>query len=63
MKARIAQHEESLKSDSASCPAVGIRILLLIAPVIKWPLAKIDFTIAYLQTGQALGDVYVKSPK
>lgn len=56
MKARIAPHgnedreRDKLKSDSATCPPTGIRMLLSIASLLKWPLAKIDFTSAFLQT-------------
>lgn len=69
MKARIAPHgnkdkeKYSLKSDSASCPPTGIRLLLSIAAIMKWPLSKIDFTSAFLQTGEAQRDVYVIPPR
>lgn len=69
MKARIAPHgnkdkeRENLKSDSATCPPTGIRVLLSIASLLQWPLAKVDFTSAYLQTGPALRDVYVIPPR
>jgi len=69
MKARIAPHgnkdreRQDLKTDSATCPPTGIRILLSIASLMKWPLAKIDFTSAFLQTGNAERDVYVVPPR
>jgi len=69
MKARIAPHgnkdkeRDQLKSDSASCPPTGIRMLLSIAAIMKWPLSKIDFTSAFLQTGEAQRDVYVIPPR
>lgn len=49
VKARIAVHgnknkeKNSLRTDSATCSPVGIRILTSIAVVLKWTLAKIDF--------------------
>ncbi len=59
LKTRIAPHRNKhgdkafLKTDSAQCPPTEIRILLSISPMIIWPLAKIDFTSAFLQTGDA----------
>ena len=59
MKARIApggnkdKDRNILKTDSAECPPNGIRILSSIATIKKWPLTKIDFTSAFLQTGDA----------
>ena len=69
MKARIAPHgnkdceKDGLKTDSTSCPPTGIRALLSIATIHKWPLAKIDFKSAFLQTGDAKRDVYVVPPR
>lgn len=69
MKARIAPHgnkdkdRSDLKTDSATCPPTGIRVLLSIATFMKWPITKIDFTSAYLQTGDARRDVYVVPPR
>lgn len=69
MKARIApqgnkdREKDDLKSDSASCPPTGIRLLLSIAAVRKWPLSQIDFTSAFLQTGAARRDVHVIPPR
>ena len=68
-KARIAPHgnkdkqRTELESDSATCPPIGIRLLLSFATLMKWPLTKIDFTNAYLQTSDARRDVYVVPPK
>jgi len=69
MKARIAPHgnkdklRHTLKTDSAMCPPTGIRLLLSLTTIFKWPLAKIDFTSAFLQTGEAKRDVYVVPPR
>ena len=69
MKARIAPHgnkdkdRHRLKTDSATCPPTGIRLLLSLACIHKWNLAKIDFTSAFLQTGAANRDVYVVPPR
>ena len=63
LKARIAPHGNKdrdkafLKTDSAQCPPTGIGILLSISTMMKWSLAKIDFTSAFLQTGDAKRDV------
>lgn len=68
MKARIAPHgnkdldRNQLKTDSAVCPTLGIRILLSLATIFMWCLAKIDFKRAFLQTGDARRDVYVVPP-
>ena len=69
MKARIAPHgikdkgKYLLKTDSSQCPPTGVRILLSVSTIKKWPLAKIDFTSAFLQTGNATRDVYVVPPR
>lgn len=48
LKARIGTHgnrdreKTRLKTDSATCLSVGIRILLSISAIFKWQLAKID---------------------
>lgn len=69
LKARIAPHGNedkdklSLKTDSATCLLTGIRLLLSLALVNKWILAKIDFESAFLQTGDATRDVYVVLPR
>jgi len=44
-------------------PSTGIQMLLSIASLMKWPLSKIDFTSAFLQTGNAERDVYVIPPR
>ena len=65
MKARIAPHgnkdkdKDRLKTDSSQCTPTGIRILLSISALMQWHLAKIDFTSAFLQTGEAKRDDYV----
>ena len=59
MKARIAslgnkyKDKDMLKTDSSRFSPTGIRIQLLIYTMEKWWLAKIDFTSAFLQTGDA----------
>ena len=69
MKAQIAPHgnkhreKGNLKTDSSQCLPSGIRILLSISTIKKWPLSKIDFTSAFLQTGAAKRDVYVVPPR
>jgi len=69
IKARIAPHGNkdrdrfNLKTDSASCSPVGVRILLSCSTLFKWKLAKIDFSSAFLQSGEAQRDVYVVPPK
>eukprot|EP00178_Gracilaria_changii_P001336 TRINITY_DN1187_c0_g1_i1.p1 TRINITY_DN1187_c0_g1~~TRINITY_DN1187_c0_g1_i1.p1 ORF type:complete len:639 (-),score=88.06 TRINITY_DN1187_c0_g1_i1:5196-7112(-) len=69
LKARIAPHgnedrdKAQLKTDSASCPPVGIRLLLSVAVINRWSLAKIDFKSAFLQTGEATRDVYMIPPR
>ena len=68
LKARIAVHgnkdreKKTLKTDSATCPPVGIRILLSPATIFSWTLSKIDFKSAFLQT-QAKRDMYVVPPR
>ena len=69
MKARIAPYGNKdsqkfdLKTDSSVCPPTGIRILLSLAVIFQWCLAKIDFKSAFLQTGDAQRDVYVIPPR
>lgn len=69
MKARIAPHgnrnreKEDIKTDSATCSPVRMRIILSIAVIKGWKLAKIDFKSAFLQSGQAIRDVYVVPPR
>ena len=69
MKARIGPHGNKdrdkymLKTDSSQCPLTGICILLSLLAIMYWPLAKIDFTSAFPQTGEAKRDVYVVPPR
>ena len=69
LKARIAPHgnkdreRTGLKTDSATCPPVGIRIACSIATMFKWHLAKIDFESAFNNSGDAIPDVYVRPPR
>ena len=69
MRARIAPHgnkdkdRDTLKTDSSQRPPTRIRILLSISSMKKWPLAKIDFTSAFFQTGSAKRDVYAVPPR
>lgn len=69
LKARIAPRggkdskKLRLKTDSAVCLLTGIQISLLFATIFKRCLAKIDFESAFLQTGDALRDVYVVLPR
>ena len=68
-KARIAPHgnendfKNDLSKDCATCPPTGLRILESIASLYKWKLHKADVKAAFLQTGQAKRDVYVRPPK
>ena len=65
MKARILQHgskekeKDNLKAESLQCPPTGIRILMSIATMMKYPLPKIDFTSTFLQTRAAKLEIYV----
>lgn len=67
MMVRITPHgnkdteKSQLKTDPAVCPRTGIRILLSLAGIFQWRLAKINFKSAFLQTGKAKRDVYVIS--
>ena len=69
MKARITPRgkkdgdKDLLKTFSAQCPPTRLRILTSIATIMRWPLAKIDITSAFLQTGGAKRDVYVVPPR
>lgn len=68
-KARIAPHGnedrdiEDLKTDSASCPPLGIRILFSVCVLLQWYLTKVDVKGAFLQSGSATRDVYVIPPR
>ena len=69
MKSRIApygnedEEKANLKTGSSQCAPTGIRIFLSISTIKKWPLSKIKFTSAFLQTGAAKCDVYVVPPR
>lgn len=69
LKARIAPHgnedalREQLSSDCATCPPVGLRLVESIASLKGWTLHKADVKSAFLQTGPAQRDVYVKPPR
>ncbi|PXF41606.1 hypothetical protein BWQ96_08672 [Gracilariopsis chorda] len=69
LKSRIAPHgnedkgKHALKTDSATCPPVGIHILFSIASIRQWVLAKIDFKSAFLQTGFATREVCMVQPR
>ena len=69
MKARIAPHgnkdhdKHTLKTDSSTGPPVGLRILLSLASMFKWPLAKVNFKSAFLQTGKAQREVFLTPPR
>ena len=68
-KARIAPHgnkdfeRDNLKTDSASCPPLGVRILLSICTILHWFPSKVDIKSAFLQSGPATRDVYVIPPR
>lgn len=68
IKASIAPHgnkyreRDNLKTDSATCAPVLMRIVLPIATIKNWHLSKIDFKSAFLQSGPACRDVYVVPP-
>lgn len=68
-KARIAPHgnkdkeKEALRTDSASCPPAGIRLLLSVCNIMKWHVSNIDVSSAYLHFGTATSDAYVIPPK
>ncbi len=69
LKGRIApqrdkdQDKDNLKTDSSTCPPVGIRILLSLCNIFKWSIAKVDVKSAFLQTGAATRNVYVIPPR
>lgn len=69
LKARIAPHgnEDSLKTvlrnDCCMCAPMGIRIVLMLASLCGWKVAKADVKSAFLQTGRAARDVYVVPPR
>ena len=57
------QDRFEIKTDSAKCPPTGIRIITSILSIMRWPIAKIDFVIAFLQTRDAERDLYVINPR
>ena len=67
-KARIVPHgnedseKKNLKTDSASCPPLGMRVLFSFCNIFGWYLSKIDVKSAFLRTGPANRDVYVIPP-
>lgn len=69
VKTRIAppgnkdKEKEGLKTDSAVCSPLGIRVLLTLAVIFRFVIAKIDARSAFLQTGEAMRDVYVIPPR
>lgn len=68
-KARIAPHvnedrdSQKLRTDSASCTPMGIRVLFSLCVLFQWYLTKIDVKGAFLQSGLATRDVYVVTPR
>lgn len=69
LKARIAPpgnkdlHKHGLKTDSATCPPVGIRIACSLATIFKWSIAKVDFESAFNNSCDAKRAVYVQPPR
>ena len=69
LKARIAPHgnedsmKDQLKTDCCMCSPIGIRIILTIATIMKWAIARADAKAAFMKTGRAERDVYVKPPR
>ena len=69
LKARIAPHgnEDDLKNvlskDCSTCPPTGLRIVESIAAIKGWTIYKADVKAAFLQTGEAHRDVYVRPPR
>ncbi len=69
LKARIAPHgneddlKDKLSKDCATCPPTGLRIVESIASLHAWTLYKADVKAAFLQTGSADRDVYVRPPR
>lgn len=68
LKSRIDPHgnQDIMRLDSntycATCPPTDLRIMESIASLNKWTVHKADVTAAFLQTGLAKIDVYVRSP-
>ena len=69
IKARIVPHgnrdrmKSVLKTDSNSCSPIGLRLVCSIATLFSWPISKVDFNSAFLQSGASTRDVYVRPPK
>ena len=69
LKARIAPHGNKdnmkyfLSKDCTTCPPTELRILESIASLYSWKVYKADVKAAFLQTGEAKRDVYVRPPK
>lgn len=68
LKSRIATHgnEDDMKNvlstDCTTCSPTGIRIVESTASLYGWKVTDADFKAAFIQTGDAMGDVYVKPP-
>lgn len=69
LKARIAPHgnkdalKNVLSTDCSTCPPAVLRVLESIASLFGWKLYRADVKAAFLQTGAAQRDVYVRPPK
>ncbi len=69
MRCRFAPHgnedmeKEELRTDSASCSPLAFRLFLSVCSLRKLFISKVDFKSAFLQTGPAERDVYVRPPK
>lgn len=69
LKARIAPHgnEDALKEiftkDCTICPPTGLRIVESVASLLGWNVYKADVKSAFLQTGSAERQIYVKPPR
>ncbi len=69
VRCRFAPHgnedseKENLRTDSASCSPLAFRIFLSVCSLKKMFISKVDFKSAFLQTGLAERDVYVRPTK
>ena len=69
LKARIAPHgnedniKNDLSTDCTTCPPSGLRIVESVASLHGWKVHKADVKSAFLQTGAAMRDVFVKPPR
>lgn len=52
-----------LKSHFKMCSPAGVRIVLSIAYLKNWVVTKADVKAAFLQTGEALRDVFTIPPR